>query len=188
MSDHPLKLRTADASPMLDFVRPQTRPSLRLPLILLTVLVASGLALQGGRVWTSTKAAAAMPEKSMKILAVAEKSSNMPAPAEENDRAQLAAVEQALAERQDKPAVAVALRAHDKTRTDIGARSAQSARPRPVPHPPSPVMVASGEKPVDHAGAEALSASAGRPEAQQAIVMPEVTLKSHVRLTGETLN
>ncbi|PFH08770.1 hypothetical protein BCF11_1144 [Collimonas sp. PA-H2] len=185
MSDHPLTLRTADASPVLDFVRSQTRPSPRLSLILLTVLVAGGLAWQGGRVWTSSKIAAAMPEKSMKILAVVEKNSDVPALAEENDRAQLAAGEQAFAERQDKPAVAAALRAHDKTRTDLGARP---ARPRPVPHPPSRVMVASGEKPVDHAGAEALPASAGRPEPQQAIVMPEVTLKSHVRLTGETLN
>jgi hypothetical protein len=185
MSDRSLKLRTADASPALDFVRSQTRPGRRLPLILLTILVAGALALQGGRVWTSTRIAAAMPEKSMKILAVGEKSSNMPAPAEEKDRAQLAAVEQALTERQDKPAVAAALRAHDKTKADPGAGA---ARRRPVPHSPSRVMAASGAKPVDHAGAEALPASAGRPEPQQAIVMPEVTLKSHVRLTSEALN
>lgn len=178
----PLQLRTADASPVLDFVQPPARSRRRLPLLLLTVLAAGVLALQGERWWASTKAAALVPEKSMKIL-TAENSANMPAPA--SDSARPPAAHQLLAERQDKPIVAAILPVPDKMRGEVASRP---ARRRPAPHAPSRVTVASAEMPAGHASGEALPASAERREAETAIAVPEVMLRSHVRLTSGALN
>ena len=177
-----LQLRTADASPVLDFVQAQAHSRLRLPLLMLTVLVAAVLALQGGRWWAPSKAAAVMPDKSMKILA-AENSGRMPAP--DSDSAQSAAERQALIERQGKPVAAAILPARDKMRGEIASRP---GRRRPLPHAPSRVTVASAEIPAGHASGEVLPASAERREPESAIAMPEVTLRSHVRLTSGALN
>lgn len=181
----PLQLRTADASPVLDFVQTPARSSrLHLPMLVLTVLVAAVLALQGGRWWAPTKAAAVMPDKSMKIL-TAENSGNMPAPPQENESAQPAAAHQALTEKQDKPAVAAILPVREKMR---GVTVSHPGRRRPAPHAPSRMAVASAEIPTGHGSGEASPASTERREPESAIVMPEVTLRSHVRLTNGALN
>lgn len=180
-----LKLRTADASPVLDFVRPPARSSRRLPLMLLTLLVAGGLALQGGRLWAPAQVAAVMPEKSMKILPPAEDSNKLPAPAEDSDRLALAAVDQALAERPEKPAVTAVLPARAKARTGL---ESPLARHRPMRHPPSRVMTASAGKPLDRADPEALPESTIKREPEPAMAMHEVTLRNHVRLTNGALD
>ena len=179
-----LQLRTADASPVLDFVQTPARSSLRFSLLLLTVLVASVLALQGGRWWVPPKAAAQAPEKSTKIL-TAGNSGNMPAPAQENESAQPAAAHQALTEKQDKPAVAAILPVREKMRSEVASRP---GRRRPAPHAPSRMAVASAEMPVGHGSGEVSPASAERREPEPELVMPEVTLRSHVRLTSGALN
>ncbi|AMP06688.1 hypothetical protein [Collimonas pratensis] len=186
MSDahRPLQLRMADASPVLDFVQTPARSRLRLPMLMLTVLVVAVLALQGGRWWAPTKAAAVVSDKSTKIL-TAENSGNMPAPAQENESAQPAAAHQALTEKQNKPVVAAMLPARDKMRGETASRP---GRRRPAPHAPSRVTVASAEMPASHGSGEVLSASAERREPEPALVMPEVTLRSHVRLTNGALN
>jgi len=179
----PLKLRIADASPVLDFVPARARPGLRMPLILLTVLVAAALALQGRQLWPQTEAAA-VPGKSMKILAAAVDSGELPAPAQDNDRAQLAAVDQALADRQGKPVTVTMPAPHkmgNKVKNTGKAQADRESRPARRPALQSPSAVATVSAP-------ALPARVELPEPAAPIVAHEVTLRNHVRLTSGALD
>ncbi|MDB5767394.1 MAG: hypothetical protein JWQ61_2208 [Collimonas fungivorans] len=170
-----VKMRSADASPELDFVRPQTHSGV--PLMLLGVLMAGVLGFLGNRYWQQTDVPVAALEKPVKILAAKD------AGTEENKPAQPVAIDQAI---EDKPVAASVLPAQDNKGKVVS--KAPPKQRRPAPHLPSRVAAASVREPVGPGRSAAESAEQRDPGPQQQIVMHEVTLTRHVRLTAGSLN
>ena len=175
-----VRMRSADASPELDFVRPQTHSGV--PLMLLGVLMAGVLGFLGNRYWQQTDVPAAALEKPAKILAAKD------AGTAENKRVQPVAIDPAIEDVpvEDKPIAASVLPVQDN-KGKVVFKTPPKQR-RPAPHLSSRVAAASVNEPVGPAGSAAESAERRDPVPQQQIVMHEVTLTRHVRLTAGSLN
>lgn len=177
-----VKLRTADDSPVLDFVSPQTHSGI--PLMLLGILMAGVLAFLGLRHWQQADVpGAATLEPPAKILAVKN--------AEAEGKIQLppiaVAADQASSGGTDEPVASGRLPAWDD-KGKAGSKTRPKQR-RPLPHPPSRMLAASVNKPVSQVTPEAMATRPEQPDpGQQRIVMHEVTLTRHVRLTAGSLN
>jgi hypothetical protein len=158
-----IKMRSADASPELDFVRPQTHSGV--PLMLLGVLMAGVLGFLGHRYSQQTDVAVATLEKPAKILAAKD------ADTQESKRAQPVVADRVI---EDKLVVARVLPAQDN-------------KVKAVLKTPSRVAAANLKEPVGAVRSEGDSAERRDPGPQQ-VVMHEVTLTRHVRLTAGSLN
>ncbi|AMO96973.1 hypothetical protein CFter6_4377 [Collimonas fungivorans] len=169
-----IKMRSADASPELDFVRPQTHCGV--PLMLLGILMAGVLGFLGHRYSQQTDVAVATLEKPAKILAAKD------ADTQESKRAQPVVADRVI---EDKPVVARILPAQDnKVKVVLKTPPKQH---RPAPRLPSRVAAANLKEPVGAVRSEGESAERRDPGPQQ-VVMHEVTLTRHVRLTAGSLN
>ncbi|WP_211464373.1 hypothetical protein [Collimonas silvisoli] len=191
----PRNMRSANIGPRLDFVQPQTRSAIQMPLVLSMVLMAAVLAFLGQQFWTPREAGTVVaearmntwPTENVRDLASA---SVTPAPAaeksnqghaEENNQTRFATGNIKLDEKAVDRVVSNNMLTQDKKTAEIKVRLRQRPAPRVVALRTSPSV--DYVRAVPALLAERTPAEE-RSQQQQPIVMPEVSFRHHVRLIG----